>query len=945
MIKVMFDALAMYQAINIMYVFQGEDARFDAFGETEVEGFEGLFYEESSEGGEDSEDEDGDGEDNGIDDLPDFEENADDSIDDDDDDDGDEAEEEDEDDLKQDQDEDDDENLDEGNPVDFSFYSTASSNSPLRPSRRQKKSRLFYSTTTTAAAANADGAIKAPAMRAPEEASGVLKAPLWKILQNWERMQLSVFSPSPDECPSGGGSKDRELSPIAKIADMSELYGDKSTEFKNRMAFMRFEGINLSALISNEQIIRTIELYKKILRLPIESAKIMGDSSSNSSIYQKADSTSSDFPTVDKVDTTSLQNTSNELDDTKDNARHQRIDESDNSKSKDDVPVAFSSHDTTLHQPVMPPPPPPALISESKTDNDHRDDLNTAPQSSTNPPKMSLTINVDSIRKKTGALKMLDINGVDDINNPDPQKDFFPYNQFNNIVGALTLPLSLVGPLKFGFHVKSYLFERKEKSEIALNEEMEKHSNRKEKQIDTYAWLPLATLDKTIVDNLQFTVNCLNDVSHLPSRKRRNTAQDSTILGTMMISKLYPPIRRKTVVSVRIAFDSCDHAASFHLLCVQQRQSMKDGCAQDGEEGDAHKEYLDAISIIDNLSSIVEENVVLLHLSLATSMTSYITEDSLIYRYCDFPSCQPMDVVSSEDINSSGILLAGNYSLQHLLDKGRVILLKYIERIRAQSMKAKSMKIKMNFFDESNPPPSFSTPDGYRGNPIMGFRNHYSHYVSTTVSISSRVAGLLGFTNNELLLHVSEKSLMYDRSLIDKYLHRILCALFTALNIDVSVIPNILANFQIGHSLVTYDGEGEKAGEDATCDEGGQRSVRIEEHQRLDMCLFIPVMFGDREAMTSLRTDTAAPDTNTELCLDLLLGNVYSDIGDQVLFPIADEDEDKEKEPSNHNDNSAQKPGPRCKYLPDSDSIFGRTISGSILLAYLAYLQKSYRRS
>ena len=86
MMKVTFDASAMYQAINIMYVFQGEDARFDAFGETEVEGFEGLFYEESSEGDEDSEDEDGDGDDNGIDDLPDFEENEDDSIDDDDDD-------------------------------------------------------------------------------------------------------------------------------------------------------------------------------------------------------------------------------------------------------------------------------------------------------------------------------------------------------------------------------------------------------------------------------------------------------------------------------------------------------------------------------------------------------------------------------------------------------------------------------------------------------------------------------------------------------------------------------------------------------------------------------------------------------------------------------------------------------------------------------------------
>eukprot|EP01036_Dinobryon_divergens_P022632 gene22630-30907_t len=890
-----------------------EDLQFDVYGETAIDeaGLEGLFYEDSSDGDDDSDDEeDDDGDDDGvIDELRDFEEE---------------------------------------NPADFSFYSTASSNSPLRPSRRQKKSHLFYSGPTAAAKAKRAHTIPR-SQTGTEDTPGECKAPLWRILQNWERTQLSVYSPSPEECNSGGGSNDRELSPTAKIADMSELYGDKSTEFKNRMAFMRFEGINLSALISNEQIIRTIELYKKILRLPIESAKIIGGSNSSRSVYQKADSASSDFPAVDNTITT--RNVSMDLEES--DSKSGPLDHAELSIPEADLPKAVSNEDLPEEPPshILPATPPPTLPlpPDSMEGKGQGDDSTNAPQSTNTPQqKMSLTINVDNTHNKMGGVRVLDIDGIHDIYNPDPQKDFFPYNQFSNIVGALTLPLSLVGPLKFSFLVKSYRFQRDEKCVIALNEEMEKHRNRIEKRVDTYAWLPLATLDKNIVDSLQLAVNCLNDVSQLPGRKRRES-----ILGAMMVSKLYPPIRRKAFVSVRVVFDSCDHAAAFHSLSVQQRQSLKGGSSDEREEKDELlKEHEDSISIsvIDGISTILEENVVLLQLSLATSMTSYVSEDSLIYRYCDFPSSQPIEVACSEDFNNSGILLAGNYSLQHLLDKGRQILLRYIERIRTMSTKSKSVglsSMKMNFFDESNPSSSFSTPDGYRSAPVMGFRNHCSHYVSTTVSISSRVAGLLGFANNELLLQASEHSLLYDRALIDKYLHRILCALFTALNIDVSLIPNILANFQICHSLVVCEGEGKEGGQgddnDAatTQEEAGQRSVRVGEHQRLDLCLFIPLMFGDREAMSSLRTDTAAPDTNTELCLDLLLGNVYSDIGDQVLFPVADDDATSDLNDSDH---STQEQGPKCKYLPDSDSIFGRTISGSILLAYLAYLQKSYPR-
>ena len=925
--------------LNNIYLFKGDDVQCGEAAIDEV-GLEGLFYEESSDGDEDSDDEDDDGDDDDgvIDELRDFEEEED--VDND---------EEDEDKVDQD-DDDEDENLDAENPIDFSFYSTASSHSPLRPSRRQKKSYLFYTAPTATAKANRSNTntntipVSHRVQSTAEDLSGEYQAPLWRILQNWERTHLSVYSsPSPDKCNSGQGSNDRELSSAAKIADISELYGDKSTEFKNRMAFMHFEGVNLSALISHEQIIRTIELYKKILRLPIESAKSIGGNSSHS-VHQKADPASSDMPVVDN--TSSLQKASIDIDATDNKAGPlQDIGEIDQSIPTIDLPTAVSSEDVPKELPshLVPVPPPTTLLPppDSKVGNEHGDESTNAPQSSSNPTKHKLSLTID-VNKKVGAVKVVDNDGFNDIHNPGKQKEFPPYNQFSNIVGALTLPLSLVGPLKFSFLVKSYRFQRKETSVVALNEEMEKHLNRTEKQVDTYAWLPLATLDKNIVDNLQFAVNCLNDMSLLPGRKSRESTSTSN-LGTMMVSKLYPPIRRKAIVSVRVVFDSCDHAVAFHTLCVQQRQSSKDG-GLDEKDGKDDKEYEDSISVIDGISSILEENVVLLQLSLATSMTSYVSEDSLIYRYCDFPSCQPIDVVSSEDINNSGILLAGNYSLQHLLDKGRQILLRYIERIRATSTKSKSLglsSMKMNFFDESNPSPSFSTSDGYRSAPVMGFRNHCSHYVSTTVSITTRVAGLLGFTSNEVLLQASEKSLLYDRSLIDKYLHRILCALFTSLNTDVSVIPNILANFHICHSLVACGGEEwkERGGDAAAAgDEAGQRCVRVGvEHQRLDLCLFIPVMFGDREVMSFLRTDTAAPDSNTDLCLNLLLDNIYSDIGNQVLFPVADE----KATDLNESDGSAHK---QCTYLPDSDSIFGRAISGSILLAYLAYLQKSYRR-
>ena len=75
-VEFVFGASFMNPAIN-NYVFKGVDAGFDAYEETAIneEGLDGLFYEDSSDGDEDSEDEEGDGDDNGIDDLQDFEDN------------------------------------------------------------------------------------------------------------------------------------------------------------------------------------------------------------------------------------------------------------------------------------------------------------------------------------------------------------------------------------------------------------------------------------------------------------------------------------------------------------------------------------------------------------------------------------------------------------------------------------------------------------------------------------------------------------------------------------------------------------------------------------------------------------------------------------------------------------------------------------------------------
>ena len=761
---------------------------------------------------------------------------------------------------------------------DFSFYSTASSHSTLRPSRRQRHPHIFYSRD------------KSKATSASHDSQDEQKAPLWKMLHKYERSQLSIASPSSDDCSPG--SNEREDSTAARAADISELYSDKSTEFKNRMAFMRFEGINLSALISNEQIIRTIELYKKILRLPIESAKLVEPSDRR----EKPASQSGDASIAGSELNLSVIVDKNDL-------------------------KAHSGDDNNVNTDSSP--------------EQCRKGIGFASPSSANSPatphKMSLTINVDNAYKHRGSKKVFDIDAIQDTNSPAQQKSF-PYNQFNNIVGALTLPLSLVGPLNICFEMKVCRFQSQEAMlKNTWNSRLEDFVDEKEMSIETYSWLPLASLDKNMVDNLQYAANCLNDMLDIHKTKRSQPS--------LMVSKLYSPIRRKAVVFARLVFNTCDQAAEFHQLCASNSKSdfTQEKMARSAEDWPLICER--EISI----ESFLEENAVQLELSLDTATTTYDLKDSLIYRYCDFPPSQFAKNENNGDVDSRGILLAGTHSLQHLQLQGKQLLLRHIDRIRSLSSFGKC-RMELHFSENVDSNESLS-PKMSRG------RHPCSHYVSTTVPISSYTAAAFGFSSRESFLHASENTLLYDRPIMEKYISRNLCALFTAVNIDVSVVPRIVSSFQISHSIVPENETGDGYLNNS------RKTNSDSKRKILDLCLFIPAIFGDREAMTSLSTSTAAPDTNTELCLDLLLANLYSDIGDQLLFSSQAVYDHGDIPPASVASASAPAPlsassgedGAKAAkgscnvktdtYLPDSDSIFGRTICGTILLAYLAYLQ------
>jgi hypothetical protein len=145
--------------------------------------------------------------------------------------------------------------------------------------------------------------------------------------------------------------------------------------------------------------------------------------------------------------------------------------------------------------------------------------------------------------------------------------------------------------------------------------------------------------------------------------------------------------------------------------------------------------------------------------------------------------------------------------------------------------------------------------------------------------------------------------------------------LFTAVNMDTSIIHEMVSATERAISCHLEKEKGRGRGKERG---RGKGVVWVR--------LRVALPFGDSEAVEVLRTTTAAPDTHSELCLDLLLSTLCADVAAHLL----DEEREEEEKEKEEEEEDREEP-----LLVDGDSLFARTVCAALLLSFIAFVRDS----
>jgi hypothetical protein len=274
---------------------------------------------------------------------------------------------------------------------------------------------------------------------------------------------------------------------------------------------------------------------------------------------------------------------------------------------------------------------------------------------------------------------------------------------------------------------------------------------------------------------------------------------------------------------------------------------------------------------------------------------------------------------SSAALKEKGRALARTPSTRYLRGVGRKILLKATHLIRRNGRRRFTTRL----FDDLDPATSRERDGGRereRGRDDLCV-HPFSHVTYSATRLSPRILAALGFCDSSRFLARAAEVLRHERDSLAAFLSRVLSALFTAVNMDTSIIHEMVSATEraISCHLEKEKGRGKERGRGRGKERGRGKGV-------VWVRLRVALPFGDSEAVEVLRTTTAAPDTHSELCLDLLLSTLCADVAAHLLDEEEREEEEEEREEP---------------LLVDGDSLFARTVCAALLLSFIAFVRDS----